>query len=75
MTVAKNDDALEGSIADAERISFMSYLKGASFWVFSIDCLLLPTFGLGFGFLLFLLSDAGLPAAGAALLTVLASAN
>ncbi len=38
MTEARNDDALEGSILDADRISFMSYLNGASLWVLSIDC-------------------------------------
>jgi len=61
ITDAKKDDAFAGSIADAESTSFMSYLKGASFWVFSMDCLLFTAFGFGFGFLLlFWFPDAGL---------------
>ena len=37
---ARNADAFASSICDAERISFISYLNGASLWVFSMDCFL-----------------------------------
>ena len=46
MTDARNDDAMTGSIEDWDRISFISYLKGAILWVFSMDCLLEASFGL-----------------------------
>ena len=39
MMDARTEDAIPGSMEDWERISFMSYLKGASLWVFSMDCL------------------------------------
>lgn len=39
MTVARNEDALAGSMDDESRIWFMSYLKGLMRCVFSIDCL------------------------------------
>lgn len=48
ITDARKADDLAGSIADAERTSFISYLKGASFWVLSIACLFDPVFTLGF---------------------------
>lgn len=47
MTLARKDDALEGSICDEDRTSFMSYLKGASLWVFSIACLRVASFVFG----------------------------
>ena len=54
MTVARNADDLEGSIADSDRISFMSYLNGLILCVLSIDCLFVDS--LVFGCLLFFFS-------------------
>jgi hypothetical protein len=41
---AKNDDATDSSIDDDDKISFISYLKGAILLVLSIDCLLDDSF-------------------------------
>lgn len=43
MTEARNDEALAGSMAEASRIWFMSYLKGLMRCVFSIACLLVDS--------------------------------
>ena len=48
MSDARNADAFASSICDADRISFMSYLNGASLWVLSIDCFLVASFVFGF---------------------------
>ncbi len=55
MTDARNADALAGSMEDAERTSFMSYLKGLILWVLSMDCLLVDSLVLGLPPLPFLL--------------------
>lgn len=44
MTLARNADALLGSIVDSARIWFISYLKGLMRWVFSIACLRVDSF-------------------------------
>ena len=48
ITDASRDDAFAGSMDDADNTSFMSYLNGAILCVFSMDCLFVLSFVLGF---------------------------